>query len=57
VLATVAASRTESLAASGASVPDALTGGFSWLFLAAAGVALAAAVVAGFSRSGAASPR
>ncbi|NQX34440.1 MFS transporter [Herbiconiux sp. VKM Ac-2851] len=57
VLATVAASRTESLVASGASVPDALTGGFSWLFLGAAGVALAAAVVAGFSRSGAASPR
>jgi MFS family permease len=57
VLATVAASRTESLVASGASVPDALTGGFSLLFLGAAGVALAAAVVAGFSRSGAASPR
>jgi LPXTG-motif cell wall-anchored protein len=32
-------------------MPVALTGGFSWLFLSAAGIALVAAAVAAFSRS------
>jgi hypothetical protein len=46
VLASVAVARTEGLAASGASLPDALTGGFSWLFLGAAALSLVAAGVA-----------
>lgn len=46
VLASIAVARTESLASGGASVPDALTGGFSWLFLGAAALSLAAAGLA-----------
>jgi EmrB/QacA subfamily drug resistance transporter len=46
VLASVAVARTEGLAASGASLPDALTGGFSWLFLGAAALSLVAAGIA-----------
>ncbi|MBT2502403.1 MFS transporter [Curtobacterium sp. ISL-83] len=49
VLSTVATVRTEALAHAGAAAPVALTGGFSWLFLGAAGIALAGAVVASFS--------
>jgi EmrB/QacA subfamily drug resistance transporter len=51
VLSTVAAVRTDALSRAGASMPVALTGGFSWLFLSAAGIALVAAAVAAFSRS------
>ena len=46
VLATLAASRSELLLGEGASVPEAMTGGFSWLFLAAAVISLVAAGVA-----------
>jgi MFS family permease len=49
VLAAVATARTSSLQAAGSPVPEALTGGFSWLFLGAAGFAVIAAVVAGFA--------
>lgn len=47
VLATIATARTSSLEGSGASAADALAGGFTWLFLGAALLVLAAAVVAG----------
>lgn len=50
VLSTVATVRTDSLLALGVPAPDALTGGFSWLFLGAAGVAVVAAAVAAFGR-------
>ncbi|WP_448006446.1 DHA2 family efflux MFS transporter permease subunit [Agromyces bauzanensis] len=46
VLATIAAARTEALTTAGASVESALAGGFSLVFLGAAGLAVAAAVVA-----------
>lgn len=46
VLATLAASRSQLLLGEGASVPEAMTGGFSWLFLAAAVISLVAAGVA-----------
>lgn len=49
VLSSIAAARTEALVHAGAATPVALTGGFSWLFLGAAGIALVAAVVAGFA--------
>lgn len=45
VLGTVAGLRTAALAAGGASSPAALTGGFSWLFIGAAGLALLGAVI------------
>lgn len=51
VLSTVATVRTDALLHSGAASPVALTGGFSWLFLGAAGITLAAAVVASLSTS------
>lgn len=51
VLATLAAARTDWLLGSGISERDALTGGFSWVFLGAAGIALTAAVVAMFANS------
>ena len=44
VLATVATMRTDALTAGGAALPQALTGGFSWLFLGAAAFSVAAAV-------------
>jgi EmrB/QacA subfamily drug resistance transporter len=50
VLATVAALRTDALTADGAPAAQALTGGFSWLFLGAAALSLIAAGVAGFAR-------
>ncbi|WP_243226331.1 MFS transporter [Microbacterium sp. CIAB417] len=50
VLGTVAALRTDELLASGAPAPDATTGGFSWLFLGSAVVALVAALATGFAR-------
>jgi EmrB/QacA subfamily drug resistance transporter len=50
VLATVATLRTDGLLAVGLPVPDALTSGFSWLFLGAAAVSIMAAGVAGFAR-------
>ena len=50
VLASIAAARTGDLAKAGAGLPDALTGGFSWLFLGAAAFVLVAAVVAGLAR-------
>lgn len=51
VLGTVAGLRTAALAADGASSAVALTGGFSWLFLGAAGLAvLGAAIVAVWAR-------
>nr|WP_297427378.1 MFS transporter [uncultured Actinotalea sp.] len=46
VLGTLAALRTESLAELGVATPDALTGGFSWLFLGAAALSLLGALVA-----------
>lgn len=46
VLATVAASRTQGVAAAGGSLPVAMTAGFSWVFLGAAAFSLAAAAVA-----------
>ncbi|MEL4319977.1 MFS transporter [Leifsonia sp. YIM 134122] len=49
VLASVAAARTEVLRAAGAPLGDALTGGFSWLFLGAAALTVAAGVVAAFA--------
>jgi Na+/melibiose symporter-like transporter len=51
VLSTVAAVRTDALNQAGASMPVALTGGFSWLFLSAAGIALVAAGFAAFAAS------
>jgi MFS family permease len=51
VLATVATVRTDSLLSSGVPAPEAMTGGFSWLFLGAAGVALLAAVATLAARS------
>ncbi|WP_051274618.1 MFS transporter [Cellulomonas sp. URHD0024] len=49
VLSTVAAVRTDALVHAGVATPAALSGGFSWLFLGAACIALAGAVVAWFS--------
>lgn len=46
VLGTLAALRTESLVELGVATPDALTGGFSWLFLGAAVVSLLGALAA-----------
>ena len=46
VLATLAASRSELLLGEGVPAPEAMTGGFSWLFLGAAVISLAAAAVA-----------
>ncbi|KAA0961829.1 MFS transporter [Microbacterium sp. ANT_H45B] len=51
VLGTIAALRTEALTAAGVAAPEALTGGFAWLFLGAAAVTVAGAVVAGFART------
>lgn len=45
VLGTIAGLRTEALEADGASMPDALTGGFAWLFLGAAVLAVVGAGV------------
>lgn len=50
VLASIATARTGDLAKAGTALPDALTGGFSWLFLGAAAFVAIAAVVAGFAR-------
>lgn len=50
VLATIATTRTGDLVKAGTAIPDALTGGFSWLFLGAAAFVLLAAVVAGLAR-------
>ncbi|MFB4354340.1 MFS transporter [Microbacterium sp. LS_15] len=52
VLGTVASLRTETLTSAGVSAPEALTGGFSWLFLGAAAVTVAGAAVAGLARRG-----
>ncbi|WP_238439464.1 MFS transporter [Microbacterium sp. JZ31] len=46
VLAAVATTRTEALTASGVAEADALTGGFSWLFLGAAALSVVGALVA-----------
>ena len=46
ILATVAATRTDVLVSAGVAAPDALTSGFSWLFLGAAAITVAAAGVA-----------
>lgn len=46
VLSTIAAERTNALLEQGTAVPDALTAGFSWVFLGAAVLAVLAAVVA-----------
>jgi MFS family permease len=53
VLASIAAARTGALESTGATVPVALTGGFSWLFIGAAALVLAAAAVALLSGRGA----
>ena len=50
VLSTVATLRTDAVAHAGASAPVALTAGFSWLFLGAAVISVAAAAIAAFSR-------
>ena len=52
VLGTVAGLRTAALTASGASAADALTGGFSWLFIGAAGLALLGAATVAVWRRG-----
>ena len=52
VLSTVAAVRTEGLIESGVAGPQAMTGGFSWLFIGAAVVAAAAAIIAGLAVNG-----
>jgi len=49
VLASVATARTDALVEAGTPAADALTAGFSWVFLGAAVFALGAAVVAGFA--------
>ena len=46
ILATLAASRTELLVGEGVAAPEAMTSGFSWLFLGAAAISLLAAGVA-----------
>lgn len=51
LLASLAAARTGALEATGAPAAEAVTGGFSWLFLGAAVLTLAAAGVAGIARS------
>ena len=51
VLASIAAARTTALESAGATNADALTGGFAWLFLGTAAVALIAAAVAGTLRT------
>lgn len=50
ILGTIAALRTDELLTSGVSAPEATTGGFSWLFVGAAVVALVAAITTGFAR-------
>ncbi|MDD7928199.1 MFS transporter [Microbacterium thalli] len=50
VLGTVAALRTDELLAAGVPVPEAMTGGFAWLFAGSAAVAIVAAIVTGFAR-------
>lgn len=50
VLGTVASLRTEGLVDAGVAMPEALTGGFAWLFLGSAAVAVIAALAAGFAR-------
>ncbi|MDJ1113811.1 MFS transporter [Microbacterium dauci] len=50
LLGTLASVRTEALIDSGVATPDALTSGFSWLFMATAAVTLVAATAAGFAR-------
>ena len=47
MLATIAAVRTDSLLEAGVAAPEALTSGFSWLFLGAAVASIAGAIVAG----------
>ncbi|MEI3865676.1 MFS transporter [Microbacterium sp. CCNWLW134] len=49
VLGTLAALRTEAVLESGAAASEALTSGFSWLFVGAAGIALVAALVCGLA--------
>lgn len=51
VLSTVAAVRSDALTHSGVGIAQALTGGFSWLFLGAAVFALGGAVISGLVRS------
>ncbi|MGB3443477.1 MAG: MFS transporter [Actinophytocola sp.] len=51
VLSTIATVRSENLIQAGVPHPEALTSGFSWVFLGAAVIAVAGAIVAGFSSS------
>ncbi|WP_348788821.1 MFS transporter [Leifsonia sp. NPDC080035] len=51
VLSTVAAVRTDALLSTGAPAAEAITGGFSWLFIGAAVIAAVAAVATVFARS------
>ncbi len=48
-LSTLAAARTSALVEAGTPMPDALTSGFSWLFIGAAVLAVIAAIVAGLA--------
>ncbi|RWZ46050.1 DHA2 family efflux MFS transporter permease subunit [Labedella phragmitis] len=50
ILGTIAALRTESLIEAGVGAPEAITRGFSWLFLGTATVAVLGAITAGFVR-------
>lgn len=50
ILAAVATARTNDVAATGVAIPDALTAGFSWLFLGAAAFVLVAAGVTALTR-------
>lgn len=52
VLGTIAGLRTAALEGQGAAVEDALTGGFSWLFLAAAALSAGAGLIVGLWRDG-----
>jgi MFS family permease len=52
VLATIASLRTDALVDAGAPALEAVTGGFSWLFIGAAIISVVAAGVAAFSRDG-----
>ena len=49
ILASIAAARTSGMEAAGATSADALTGGFSWLFVGAAALSIIAAIIASFA--------
>ncbi|MBO9578825.1 MAG: MFS transporter [Microbacteriaceae bacterium] len=56
VLGTVAGLRTDALLGQGVAAPEAMTGGFAWLFLGAAAISIVAAIASAFTRSRARMP-